>query len=252
MAIQPVTMDKVSHVTPTPAVTNVTGNSDTKNIQTQITSKQQHLKQISSDDTITATEKEEKRRELQKEIDELTRKLELKKQEQKEKSEEAAKKQEKMAALKAEMFKEASSTIEPREATAPLASKEHETGKATEARYEAEKTDTQKEEQKKADMSIKEIQQMLSADYLLQKDLVQEQVDQQTEHTINVMEAEINQDKLYGADTTKKEASLDSLRNKENFWSDAQQTQESQKQNSEQNHSQTVINANAKVIIDHI
>jgi len=66
------------------------------------------------------------------------------------------------------------------------------------------------------------------------------------------MEAEINQDKLYGADTTKKEASLDSLRNKENFWSDAQQTQESQKQNSEQNHSQTVINANAKVIIDHI
>ena len=51
MAIQPVTMDKLSSVTPVPAVSDTAANGDTKTIQTQITSKQQHLKKISSDNT---------------------------------------------------------------------------------------------------------------------------------------------------------------------------------------------------------
>ena len=243
MAIQPVTMDKVSPITPTPSATLVSNNGHTKNIQSQITSKQQHLKQVSSDDTITATEKEEKRRELQREIDELNRKLELRKQEQKEKAEEAAQKQKQAEAQKAEMQKKED---------AKLSEKEAETGKATEARLDEQKTDSLKEDQKKADMSVKEIQQMLSADYQLQKTLVQEQSDKKIESTIHVLKSEIRQDKAYGTDTTQKEAELETLKNKENFWSEAQKTEEAQKQTQEQTSVQTTLNANAKIVTDQM
>ena len=252
MAIQPVTMNKVSPAPPASSVTTASNNGHTKNIQSQITSKQQHLKQISSDNTITATEKEEKRRELQREIDELNRKLEFKKQEQKEKAEEAAKKQEQADARKAEILKKTSSAPETKEDQSQLSEKESETGKATEARQKAQKTDSLKDEEKKADMSVKEIQQMLSADYLIQKDLVQEQVDAKVENTIQVLESEIRQDKMYGTDTTKKEADLDTLQNKENFWSEAQQTKESQKQSQGQTHMQGALNANAKIVTDQM
>lgn len=253
MAIQPVTLDKISPVTSAPAATNASANGNTKNIQTQITSKQQHLKQISSDNTITATEKEEKRRELQKEIDELNRELEQKKQEQREKAEEAAKKQAQADALKKEMLKKSLPTSKSSEDLSQISSKEIEAGKSTEARHNAEKADALKDAQKKADMSVKEIQQLLSADYLIQKERVQEQVDMKTESTINVLESEIKQDKAYGTDTSKKEAELDALRNKENFWSDALKTQESQKKTTEQAHpTQRAINADAKIVIDQI
>lgn len=251
MAIQPVTMDKISPATPAPTTT-ASNNGHTKNIQSQITSKQQHLKQISSDDTITATEKEEKRRELQREIDELNRKLELKKQEQKEKAEEAAKKQEQADARKVEILKKSSSTPEAKEDSAKPSEKEAETKKDTEARRELQKADSLKDEQQKADMSVKEIQQMLSADYLIQKDRVQEQVDAKIESTIQVLKSEISQDKMYGTDTTKKEAELESLQNKENFWSEAQKTKESQKQTQEQNHMQSTLNTNAKIVTDQM
>ena len=252
MAIQPVTLDKVSPTTPAPSVTSSSNNGHTKNIQSQITSKQQHLKQISSDDTITATEKEEKRRELQREIDELNRKLELKKQEQKEKAEEAAKKQQQADARKAETQKKASSTSEAKEDSSTLSKKEENTEKATEARQDTQKADLLKAEQQKTDMSIKEIQQMLSADYLIQKDLVQEQVDAKIENTIHVLESEIHQDKMYGADTTKKETELDTLQSKENFWTEAQKTKEVQKQAQEQTHMQSALNANAKIVTDQM
>ena len=243
MAIQPVTMDKVSPITPARSATLVSNNGHTKNIQSQITSKQQHLKKISSDDTITATEKEEKLRELQREIDELNRQLELKKQEQKEKAEEAAKKQEQAEARKAEMLKK----DDPK-----LSEKESETGKATETRLDDQKTDSLKNEQKKADMSVKEIQQMLSADYLLQKEVVQEQADAKIEGTIQVLKSEIKQDKTYGADTTQKEAELETLKNKENFWSEAQKAEEAQKQAQEQTFVQSTLNANAKIVTDQM
>jgi len=250
MAIQPVTMNKISSVAPTPTATNTAGNSSTKNLQTEITSKQQHLKQISSDNSITATEKEEKRRELQKEIDELNRELAQKKLEQREKAKEAAKEQEQAAARKAELLKKSTSTNELKEGLSQISSKETEMGKSTETRQDIEKADALKDNQKKADMSVKEIQHILSADYLIQKERVQEQVDMKKESTINVLESEINQDKIYGTDTTKKEAELDALRSKENFWSDAQKTQESQKKTTEQ--TQRAINADAKIVIDQI
>jgi len=253
MAIQPVTMDKISHVTPAPAVENATTSSDTKNIQTQITSKQQHMKKISSDDTITATEKEEKRRQLQKEIDELNRKLEQKKQEQEEKAKEAAKKQEQAANLKEELLKK---DVQKKDMLKEISAESVADKEKSESKKQPIESDDplKKEEPKHTDMPVKEIQEMLSADYLVQKEQMQKQVDQKAENTIQVMKSEIKQDKVYGADTTKKEAELDSLQQKQNFWSDAQkQTTEANNQKDNQTQTQqTTLNANAKVVIDQI
>jgi len=254
MAIQPVTMDNVSQVTPTPATTETTTSSDTKKIQTQITSKQQHMKKVSSDDTITATEKEEKRRQLQKEIDELNRKLELKKREQEEKAKEAAKKQEQAATLKEEYLKKdihAKETLKKISSSESVSAKE----KTELEKQPVEASDTlEKEEPKHADMPVKEIQEMLSAEYLVQKEQLQKQIDTKAESTIQVVKSEIKQDKSYGADTTKKEAELEALQQKQNFWSDIQkQTNKVELQEDNQIQAQhTNLNQNAKVIIDQI
>ena len=250
MAIQPVTMNTVMPVAATSPTANTSVKENTTEIQSQITTKQQHLKKVSSDDSITATEKEEKRRQLQKEIDDLNRELERKKQEQEEKAKEAAKKQEQADAQKAEMYKQTTTVIESQEDSARISSKESETDKFNDVKEKSEKADALKEEQQKADMSVKEIQQMLSADYLIQKDIVQEQVDSQRTGTIQVLKSEMKQDELYGTSTEQKESELETIRQKENFWSDAQKAQENQKQ--AQNHMQTTVNANAKIVIDQI
>lgn len=242
MAIQPVSIDRISPVASVPAVSKISADSNTRTIQTQINSKQQHMKKISSDDTITATEKEEKRRQLQKEIDELNRKLELKKQEQEEKAKEAAKKQEQATALKDELLKK---DIQKKDSLKEIESDTQPIKKDT-------KTET--EEPKRVDMPVNEIQEMLSAEYLVQKEQMQKQVDTKSENTIRVVKSEINQDKIYGSDTTKKETELEALQQKQNFWSDVQkQTKEIEIQENKQIQAQnTTLNQNAKVIIDQI
>jgi len=253
MAIQPVTMDKISQVTPAPAVAGTTASSDTKNLQTQITSKQQHMKKVSSDDTITATEKEEKRRQLQKEIDELNRKLELKKREQEEKAKEAAKKQEQAAALKEEFQKK---ELQKRDTLHRISSESvSNTEKSESEKQPIEPNDElKKEEPKHTDMPVKEIQEMLSADYLVQKEQMQKQIDTKAENTIQVVKSEIKQDKVYGADTSKKEAELEALQQKQNFWSDVQKQETDAKVQTDNRMQaqQTNLNTNAKVVIDQI
>ena len=104
-------------------------------------------------------------------------------------------------------------------------------------------------------MPVKDIQQMLSADYLVQKEQVQKQIDIEIQNKIQVLKSEIDQDKLYGSDTTKKEAELKTLQEKENFWTKTsteaiKKQQETDSQTQAQ--IQTRINNNAKVVIDQI
>ena len=103
-------------------------------------------------------------------------------------------------------------------------------------------------------MPVNEIQEMLSAEYLVQKEQMQKQVDTKSENTIRVVKSEINQDKIYGSDTTKKETELEALQQKQNFWSDVQKlTKEIEIQENKQIQAQnTTLNQNAKVIIDQI
>ena len=247
MAISPVA--RISAVTPAPAIQQT--NSSHKNIETELTTKQQHLKKVSSDTTITATEREEKRRELQKEIDELNRKLRQEKLEEKEKEAEAAKKAQMEADRKAELNEKMASSAKTAENSSKAMPAETDRNKAAETDKTSISDQESTDKPKPSNMSVQDIQQMLSAEYLMQKDLVQEHVDSQKEASKNVLKTEISQDKRYGADTTHKEAELDAIREKEKFWSNAQiQAMQTQSNNSNQN--QTALNTNAKIVTEQM
>ena len=67
---------------------------------------------------------------------------------------------------------------------------------------------------------------------------------------------EIRQDKLYGADTTQKEAELKALQEKENFWTKEnikmQEKQQEETSKQQQANISAAINTNAKVVIDQV
>ena len=68
-------LESINRVMP---ATPVTSTSDaSKNLQNQLMSKEQNLSQISNDASLDAREKAKKQQELQREIEELNRKLEL-------------------------------------------------------------------------------------------------------------------------------------------------------------------------------
>lgn len=199
-----------------PDVASVAGSS--KNIQTQITTKKQHLDSLSSDTKLSAEEKEKKRRELQKEIAELNRKLELMRMKQEEEKKKAVKKQEQEAVTNEQNVKKSSKDNQP------------------------EASEKSVEKVKPTKISVEEVQKMLSAETLVQREQVQNNVDTRKESTVNVLEAEIKQDELYGKDTAVKEEEVIAISKKGNFWRDrtiyAKEAQESD-----------VINANTKIII---
>lgn len=236
MAISPVSLDKISPTTAPLPVASQTSNRS-KNIQAEISNKQQRLKHVSSDTTITATEREQKRRELQKEIDELNRKLQQEKLEQREKASEAAKKREAKALRKAEVLNKAASE----EKTKPTETD----ARAVEGEKDTNEPSIKDNKSNLRDMTVQNIQQMLAADYLIQKERMQEQVSTKQEATKNVLKAEIETDKGYGTDTSRKEAELKAIQQKEKFWSDAQKQAASQTQTQS-------VNANSKIVVDQI
>lgn len=216
------TIGKVTSNTihPTAAVnTSSAAASNTKNIQNQISTKEQNLNRLSSDSKLSAEEKEKKRQEIQKELDELNRKLELMRMKQEEAEKTESKKQEKEDAIKEELKK----TSSKKQTTDSL-----------------QNIDTE-EEQKHIDMPIEDVQKMLTADYALQKEIAEKKVSSQTESTINVLKSEIKQDKLYGTDTTSKKEEIASIREKENFWTEPKEQEETQ--------ILSPIDPNAKIII---
>ena len=177
-----------------PDVASAAGNS--KNIQTQITTKKQHLDSLSTDTKLSAEEKEKKRRELQKEIAELNRKLELMRMKQEEEKKKAVKKQEQKAVINEQNVEKSSKENKP------------------------EASEKSVDKVKPSKISVEEVQQMLSAEHLVQKEQIQNTVDVRTESTVNVLEAEIIQDELYGKDTTVKEEEVIAISQKGNFWRD--------------------------------
>lgn len=189
-----------------------------KSIQTQITAKKQHLDSLSSDTKLSSAEKEKKRRELQKEIDELNRKLELMRMKQEEEKKKAVKKQEQEAVTNEQNAKKS-----PKDNT-------------------SESADKSVEKAKPAKISIEEVQKMLTAENVVQKEQVQNNVDTRKEGTINVLEAEIKQDELLDKDTAVKEKEIIDITNKGNFWRDRTiHTKEAPEA--------AVINQNTKIVI---
>ncbi len=159
---------------------------ETKNILNQITSKQQNLKRLSSDSKMSAEEKAKERQEIQKQIAELNRKLRMLRMEKEEEVKEAEKEQEQKAVLSEERNK---------------ALKQEDANKVIMTE------DTQKQKEK-VNVSPQNIQKMLEGSSLVQKERIQQRVDNQKELAGNILETEIKLDELYGADTSAKKEEL--------------------------------------------
>ena len=254
------TIGKVTPITssPAPAVSaEKTVTSNSKNIQNQISTKQQHLDRLNSDEKLNPAEKEKKRRELQKEIDELNRKLELARMRKEEVQKEAEAKQQKADAKQDELrAKDAKKDETARQLSAK--STEKATNEAVDKAKDTKPADDIKaikeEKAKHVDMAIEDVQKMLTADYELQKDLTERHVNAQIERTVDVLESEIKQDERLGTDTAAKEAEIASIETKQNFWTEEtqKQTTEKQKDVQQDTNKATGMHVQAKVNFDTI
>lgn len=193
MAINSISANSSTAYTPPAAASAV--NTETKTLEHQLMNKQQRLNNLSADAEKSAEEKAKERQEIQKQIAELNRKLELQRMEEQQEAKEAAKEQEQKAALKEDMLKETSS----KEQTKEDASQKYE------ERMETMKT------------SAADTQQILAANMALQQARIQENVVSKNTQTANVLESEIKSDALYGVDTKVKEDALAKMRSTEDF-----------------------------------
>ena len=179
-------LDTVNRVMPSASSTSITGSSDaSKNLQNQIMSKEQNLSKISNDASLDAREKAKKRQELQREIEELNRKLELIRIRQEE-NEKAAK----AKAAKADMIKEQSSVNSDDNERADI---------YAEAKVSKPVPD-------KADIDA--IKNVLSSNLILQDELIQQNISTDKANTTRIMQSEIRQDVLYGNDTAKQKEDM--------------------------------------------
>lgn len=188
-------LDTVNRVMPSASATSITGASDaSKNLQNQITSKEQNLSKISNDASLDAREKAKKRQELQREIEELNRKLELMRirQEENEKSAKAK-------AAKADMIQEQSSVNSDDNERADI--------------YAEDKVS--KSFPDKADIDA--IKSVLTSNLILQDELIQQNISTDKENTTRIMQSEIRQDVLYGNDTAKQKEDMYNTITKDDF-----------------------------------
>lgn len=188
-------LDTVNRVMPSTSVALTTTVSDAgKNLQNQIMSKEQNLSKISNDASLDAREKAKKRQELQREIEELNRKLELMRIRQEENEKSAKAKAAKTDALKEQTLKPS----ESEEASINSASKE----------VSEPLPDT---------ITVDDMKGILSSNLILQDELIQQNTNFNRETTERIMKSEIRQDALYGNDTAAKKEELYKTITKDDF-----------------------------------
>lgn len=190
-------IEPIRSTTPSTAVSSVA--SASKNLQNQILIKQQNLKKLSTDSSLSIDEKEKQRQELQKEIEELKRKLEQMrlKQEETKKAEESKKRKD----LEIEEASETQTEKQENHTSAVEESEEH--------------------KHEMTELSANEVQKMLDTNFVLKEEMVQQGAAYDRENTVRILSSEIKQDELYGTDTSAKEERLDTIRDKGSFWTDA-------------------------------
>ncbi len=190
-------IEPIKSTTPTTSVSSVT--SASKSLQNQIQMKQQTLKKLSNDSSLSINEKEKERQELEKEIEALKRKLEQihLKQEETQKIQETEQKRE----VELENVSETQTEKEENNSTAVQKSEEH-------------KKET-------IEISAEEAQKILDTNLFLKEEMVQQGAEYDQQNNVRVLTAEIKLDELHGEDTTSKEEQLKELQEKENFWLDA-------------------------------
>ena len=159
---------------------------ETKTIMNQITSRQQSLNRLSSDSEMSAEEKAKERQEIQKQIAELNRKLRMLRMEKKEEAKEIEKEQKQKTVSEENTDKKVPQIEEAKSSTV---------------------ADTEKQQEKNS-VSPQNIKNILEAGSVLQKERIQQKVEQKEEAMQNILEAEIKADELYGTDTTAKKEKL--------------------------------------------
>ena len=207
----------ISNVTLNTGIRNMTSakvstaDNETKNLQNQLANKEQSLQRLSSDSKLTAEEKAIERQELQQQIAELNRKLKLLQMEAQEKAKETQKEQEQKAALNEELY-----------------GKTEEKASVDEEQAKEESAVTQEQDQEEVWQPVQELQQMLSVDFSLQQERVQASTARKQEGAVNVLEAELQSDKLYGIDNLTKKEELSDMRRQESLLIEVHEPQKSQ------------------------
>ncbi|MBQ8039114.1 MAG: hypothetical protein IJ274_04485 [Lachnospiraceae bacterium] len=179
---------------------------ESSKLQTQLTTKEQSLNKLSSDNSMTAQDKEKERREIQREIAEINRKLKLKRMEEKQEAKEAAKEQDKKRIIKEELLEEADSDSNDKKKADEL----EKTSKNNSA-------NTEKEDALTKDIPLVTLKNVLTADSQVTQNVVQNNAGKQLEHQKEIIKAEMQSDTLLGTDTTAKKEALTNLRKKEDL-----------------------------------
>lgn len=201
MAVNPISSTNTSINTPASFISQT--DSETKSIQNEITTKNQRLNRLTTDAKMSAEEKAKERQEIQKQINELNRKLELLRKEQEEEDKRVQKMQEKKNAA-AKKQAEAISSKEDKKIISEKLSDE-------DLKKDEEAKESFKEQTEKTTMPPQDIQKLLEVGTLIQKDLIIQSTQRQKDAAENVLAAEIKSDKIYGSDTSDKREKLSSM-----------------------------------------
>ena len=203
MAIE--SIQRISMAAPSSAVTSLTTAS--KTLQSQLQLKQQNLKNLSNDASLSLEEKAKQEQAYKAEIEMLKRKLEQLRQKQKEEK----------TSEKAEENRE----IETKELDKTQAEKDQ-TNKTSEEK--AVQQDNQHKQEIK-ELSLDEVQKILDDNFTLKEAMIEQGVAYDKENYVRRLSAEINQDELLGSDTSAKEAELKKLLTQEDHWQNAKMKQ---------------------------
>lgn len=185
---------RINNISGTTQVSNISSTS--KNLQSQLLAKQQNLKKLSTDSSLSLEEKEKQRQKLEKEIEELKRRLEKMRLEAKE----AEKTEEEIEKVESEKKVE-----------------------ETKEEKEVGKTDFMKKEEEhkiQEQIPVEDVQKILHHNLYLKDEMVEQGVAYDKENTIRLISSEMNQDELRGLDTSSKEEQVKEIREKEIFWED--------------------------------
>ena len=173
----------VGNVTLNNQVANSTGKvnsvlNNESDIQNQLNSKERRLNNLDADQEMTAEEKAKERREIQEQIAELKRKLQLEALKQAEAEEKAQKEKAQEKVQKEERAEQLESQIKTEEKSA---------------------------------------EQIFVAETSLHQGKIRDVVTVKKEGMQNVLEAEIKSDKMYGSDTKEKQEKLSAMRREKDF-----------------------------------
>jgi len=174
---------------------------ESSKLQTQLTTKEQSLNKLSSDTNMTAQDKEKVRREIQREIAEINRKLKLERMEEKQEAKETAKEQDKKRIIREELLEKTDSeSIDKKKA---------------EEKDKSSDSNTENEDALTKDIPLVTLKNVLTAASQMTQNAVQNTAGKYLDGKKDILKAEMQSDSLLGTDTTAKKEALTNLRKKE-------------------------------------